>query len=182
MSDLVLRKFTTYQEFIDWTSSIGRQMDFFNFMMGRGYTVQMFTDVNLVSLIRTWNTAYLGIYDYTEPYYAIVPEGSTYGLPYSCTVCGKQFTTNDERLAHEASAHKPTTLYTCPICNATFTTDAELQSHKYTHGGTPTPTPEPTPTPTPGTGSGSGAIGLIAAGAIVLAAMSNKRRRRKARG
>lgn len=51
---------------------------------------------------------------------------------YACPICGEQFSTQAELLAHIASAHPgepPQTIYVCPICGAQFSTIEEYNQH-----------------------------------------------------
>lgn len=134
------RYFEDAYEFVNWLRSLGQFEKFWAYLSSIGQTT--FYDLTkiqpdqLIKLIRTWNN-YLGIYEYQEPGYAIIP-GGTSPLPYSCNFCGKQFATNEERLAHEQSAHPVSpTIFTCPVCGLTFNTDQQLQVHAQTHATTP---------------------------------------------
>lgn len=54
--------------------------------------------------------------------------------PYACTICGRTFSTNGNRLRHEKS-HAGDKEFQCIECNKWFTSATNLEVHRRVHTG-----------------------------------------------
>ena len=54
--------------------------------------------------------------------------------PYSCSVCGKQFSDKGNLKKHQ-TLHTEEKLYSCSVCGESFSSSSILTNHQRTHTG-----------------------------------------------